>query len=98
MPFDQRADLFVRHAAHDGWTGDLVAVQMKDRQHRAIARRIEEGNPLPSRRQGTGFRLPIADYCHHQQVRVVERRAEGVAQHVAKLAAFMDRTGVGTLT
>ena len=29
-------NLFVVHAAEHGWVGDLVAVEMKDRENRAV--------------------------------------------------------------
>ena len=34
-------------ARQDGRVGDLVAIQVQDRQHRAIARRVEEFVRMP---------------------------------------------------
>ena len=45
----------------DGRVGDLVAVEVQDRQHRAVGDGIEKLVGLPRRRQRTGFRLAIAD-------------------------------------
>ena len=92
MPFDQGAHVVVGHASHHGGIGDLVAVEMQDRQHRAIARRVQEGDALPAAGQRGGFCLAVADHRRDQQIGVVEGRAEGMAQHIPKLAAFMDRS------
>ena len=48
-------------ARENGRVGDLVAVEMQDRQHRAIGDGIEKLVGLPRRRQRTCFRLAIAD-------------------------------------
>lgn len=75
-----------------GRVGDLVAVEVQDGQHRAVARRIEEHVGEPAAGQRPGLRLTVADHAGHQQVRVVERGAVGVAQRVPQLAALVDRT------
>ena len=76
-----------------GRVGDLVAVEVEDRQHRAVAGGVEELVAVPAGSQGTGLRLAIADDARDDQIRVVERRAVGVGQGVAELAAFMDGAG-----
>ena len=89
----QRVELVVRDPGQDGRVGDLVAVEVQDRQHRAVARRVEELVAVPARGQRAGLRLAVADHAGHEQVRVVERRAVGVRQRVAELAALVDRAG-----
>ncbi len=89
----QFRQLFLADARQHGGAGDLVAVEVQDGQHRAVARRIQElvGVPTGSERAGLGF--AIADHAAHQQVGIVERRAVGVHQRVAQLAAFVDGAG-----
>ena len=89
----QAHDVVVAHATQHGGPADLVAVQMEDRQHRAVPRRVQEvdAGPAPGERAGLG--LAVADHRGHDQLRVVERGAEGVDQHVAQLAALVDRAG-----
>jgi hypothetical protein len=91
MALEEAADRRVGGAAEHGWTGDLVAVQVKDRQHRAIARGIEELDALPRALERAGLRLAIADDRHRDQRRIVEHRAERVGQDVAELAALVNR-------
>jgi hypothetical protein len=62
-----------------------------DRQDRAVAGRVEEPDPLPRAFERAGLGLSVADDGHHDEVGVVEGRAEGVDQHVAELAALVDR-------
>ena len=63
---------------------------MEDRQHGAVARRVEELVRVPARGQRPGLRLAVADDAGHDEVGVVERRAERVGQRVAELAALVD--------
>ncbi len=72
--------------------GDLVAVEVQDRQHRAVARRVQEADALPRALERTGLRLAVADDRDGDQIRVVEHGAEGVREHVAELAALVDRS------
>ena len=46
---------------------------------------------MPAGGHRPGLGLAIADDAGHDQVGIVERRAEGVGQGIAELAAFMDR-------
>ena len=48
---------------------------------------------MPARGQRAGLGLAVADDAADEQVRVVERRAVGVRQRVAQLAALVDRAG-----
>ena len=80
-------------AGQDGGIGDLVAVEMQDRQNRAVGRRVEEFVGVPARRKRPGLRFAVADDAGHDQVGIVERRAEGMRERIAELAAFVDRAG-----
>ena len=70
---------------------DLVAVEMKDRQHGAVANRVQKFVDVPGSGQRSGFGLAVADDGRDDQVGIVEGRAAGVRQHVAEFAAFMNR-------
>ena len=89
----QLLQLLARDAGEDRRVGDLVAVEMQDRQHRAVGRRIEELVGMPRGGQRPGLRLAIADDAGDDQVGIVERRAECVAERIAEFAALVDRAG-----
>ena len=88
---EQLADLLLARPAEHGRPGDLVLVEVEDRQHGAVAGRVEEAHPLPGALQRPGLRLAVADHAGDQQVWVVEGGAEGVDEGVAELAALVDR-------
>jgi hypothetical protein len=48
---------------------------------------------VPARRERAGLGLAVADHAGHDQVRIVERRAVGVRERIAELAALVDRAG-----
>src|SRR6202035_2617447 len=58
-----------------------------------IRYRIQELVGMPGGRERSGFRFAITDHTGDDQIRVVEYRAEGVAERVAELSAFMNGTG-----
>ena len=62
----------------DGGIGDLVAVEVQDRQNRAVGGRIQELVRVPARRQRPGFRLAVADDTGDNQVGIVEGGSVGV--------------------
>ena len=78
-------------ARQHGRIGDLEAVEMQDRQHRAVARRVEKLVGVPAGGQRAGFRLAVADDAGDDQIGIVEGRAIGVQQRIAQFAALMDR-------
>ena len=65
------------------WPGDFVAIEMKDRQNRAVSHRIDEVDRFPASFEGTGFGLAIADNTGNNQVWIIEGRAECVNQGIA---------------
>ena len=69
---------------------DLVSVEVKNRQYRAVANRVEELADVPGGCQRAGFRFSVADDGGNDQVRIVERGAAGVRKHIAEFAAFMN--------
>ena len=64
---------------------------MQDGQHGAVVDRIEELVRVPARGERARLRLAVADDAGDEQVGIVERRAVGVRQRVAQLAALVDR-------
>ncbi len=93
VPGQDAADLVVAGAAEHRRARDLVAVQVEDRQHGAVAHRVEEADALPGALERPGLRLAVADHAGDEQVGVVERGPEGVHERVAELAALVDRAG-----
>src|ERR1700733_5396070 len=66
---------------------------MERRQHRTIARRVEELVRVPTRRQRASLRLAVSDHTAHQQIRVVKCSAESVHEGIAEFATLVDRAG-----
>ena len=87
----QIRDLVVGAPAQHRGAGDLVAVQMQDRQHCAVPRRVQKMDSRPRSRQRSRFSLAVANHSNHEQVRIVECRAEGVSEHVAELTTLVNR-------
>ncbi len=90
---EQLFQLFVFDTGQDGRVGDLVAVEVQDGQHRAVADRVEKLVGMPGRGQRAGFRLAVADHTGDHEIWIVQHRAERVAERIAQLAALMDRAG-----
>ena len=87
----QRVEVVVADPGQQRRVGDLEAVQVQDRQHGPVPGRVDELVRVPARRQRPGLCLAVADHAGHDQIRVVEGRAEGVRERVAELAALVDR-------
>ncbi len=88
---EEALELLPGDAGQHRRVGDLVTVEMEDRQNGPIRGRIEELVAVPAGREGPGLGLAVADDAADQEIRVVEGRAEGVGQRVAELAALVDR-------
>ena len=88
---EERFELFVADARQDGGVGDLVAVQVENRQHRTVASRVEELVRVPGGRERTGLCLAVADDAGDDQIRIVEGHAVGVRQAVAELSPLVNR-------
>jgi len=83
----------IGHAAEDGGISDFVAIKMKDGEHGAVARGIEELVGVPTGRERAGLRFTIAHDTAKQQIRVIEGSAMRVGNGIAKFSAFVDGTG-----
>ena len=78
-------------AGQDGRVADLVAIQVQDRQHGSVGDRVEKLVGLPCGRQGARFRFTVADDAGDDQIGIVERGPEGMAERVPQFAAFVNR-------
>jgi Pyruvate/2-oxoacid:ferredoxin oxidoreductase gamma subunit len=74
----------------DRRVGDLVAVEVEDRQDDAVGDGVQELVRVPGGGQRSGFRLAIADDTGGDEAGVVEDGAVGVCERVAQLAALVD--------
>jgi hypothetical protein len=86
----QFRQLLTADTGQHGGVGDLEPVQMKDRKHRAIARRVQKFVGVPTGGERAGFRFAVAYDATDDQIRIVERRAIGVRQRITEFAAFMN--------
>ncbi len=89
---EQISHLVVTHPADHRRIGDLVAIEVKDRQHGTVMRRIQELVGMPGSGERTGFGFAVADHAGADQVGIVECGAIGMHQRVTEFAAFVDRT------
>src|SRR5437867_385036 len=63
--------------------GNLVAVEMQDRQHRAVGGRIEELVRMPRGGEWPRLRLAVAHDAGRDEIGVVEHGTERMAERVA---------------
>src|SRR5580693_1133116 len=89
---EQMLEFFGRDAGQYRWIGDLVAVQVKNRQYRAVANRIQEFVRVPRSGQRASLRFAVSNHYANDQIWIVKGGSERMRDAVAKLAAFMDRT------
>src|SRR5450759_5358175 len=92
VALEQLAELLLRDPREHRRIGDLVAIQVQDRQDGAIAARVQELVRVPARSQRPGLGLAVPDDAEDNQVRVVEGRTVGVHQRIAELPAFVYRS------
>ena len=77
-------------ARKEAWVRDLVAIEVQDGQHGAVAGGVQELVSVPAGSQWTGFGFAVADYRCHDEIGVIERRAVGVRESVAEFSAFVN--------
>src|SRR5215472_16004018 len=86
-------ELFVADATEDGGIGNLVAIEMQDRQNNLIRGRIQELIGVPARRECPRFRLAVTDDTGDNQIRIVERCSIGMRDGAAEFAPFVNGAG-----
>ena len=89
----QAVQLLPRDPGRHGRVGDLVAVQVQDRQHRAVVDRVDELVRVPRGSQRAGLELTVPHDRGDDEVGVVHRRAVRVGEDVAQLAPLVDGAG-----
>ena len=89
IAFEKILQLLWCDAGQQRGIGDLVSVQMKDRQNSAVANRVQKFIGVPGSRQRPGLCLAISDDHTHDQVGIVERRSKRMRDAVAQFAAFI---------
>ena len=57
---EELVELFVGDAGQDGRVGDLVAVEVQDRQHDTVGARVDELVGLPAGGQRAGLSFAVA--------------------------------------
>ena len=82
--------LGVGDARQNGRIGNLVAIQMQDRQNRPVMHRAEKLVGMPRSGQRPCLGLAIAHHASHNQVGVVKGGAVSMRQRITQLATFMD--------
>src|SRR6478609_1129365 len=90
---EQGFQLLVADPRKDGRVRDLVAIQVEDGQHRAVAHRVQELVRVPGRCERTGLGLAVTYDTCDDELRVVEHRAIGMRHAVTEFAALVDRAG-----
>ncbi len=69
---EQLFQFLMLDAGQDGRVGNLVAVQVQDRQHRPVGGRIEKLVGMPGRGKRSRFRLAVADDAGDDQIGIVD--------------------------
>ena len=80
----------MRDAGEEAGVGDLVAVQVENREYAPVPGWIEELIAVPAGCEGPGLRLAVADDAGDDQAGVVERCPISVAEGVPKLATLVN--------
>src|SRR6516225_3482456 len=80
-------------AGENARIGNLVTIEVEDRQNYAVGYGIEKFVRMPARCQRSGLRFTVADDAGNDKIRVVEGGSVGMRECVTKFAAFVDRAG-----
>ena len=75
----------------DRGVGDLVAVQVENRQHRAVADRIEELVRVPGGGERSGLGFAVTNHARDNHLGIVEGHSVGVRKAVTQLTSFVNR-------
>ena len=92
ITLEQLRELVLRNAREKTRIGDLIAVQMQDRQHATVGCRVQELVAVPAGGERSGLGFTVAHHARDDQVRVVECSTERMRQRVAEFSAFVNRS------
>src|SRR5262249_61530306 len=84
--------LLVADPGQHGRVGNLVAIEMEDRQDDTVRHWIQELVGVPARRQRSGLGLPVAYDAGDDPGPIVERGPISVRDGVSELSALVDRS------
>src|SRR5690349_7010285 len=75
----------------DRGPGDLITVEMQDRNHGAIRCRDKEFVGMPTSDERTGFRFTISDDATRDEIRIIKHGSVGVEERVTQLTTLVNR-------
>src|SRR5262245_27354930 len=81
------------YAGENAGIGNLVAIEVENRENHPVGNGIEKFVRMPACRQWAGLRFAIADDTSYNKIRIVEGCSVGMRERVAKFAALVDRAG-----
>src|SRR5262245_14892718 len=84
--------LFVTNPGQHAGIGDLVTVEVKDRQHNPIGGRIQKFVRVPTGCHRPDLSLAVPDDTTDDQIRVIVRRPVSMRYGVPQLASLVNRT------
>src|SRR5713101_7027845 len=87
---EETSEFPIRHPGKHGWIRDLVAIEMKNGQHRTIAYRVQKFIAVPARSQWPRFGLAVSHHATCEQVWIVEHGAASVHDRIAQFSPFVD--------
>src|SRR5438046_667442 len=88
---EQVRELLPRDPRQYRGTRNLVAIEMQDWEHRAIANGIEKFVRVPAGRHRTGLGFAVTDNARDNQFRIVEGGTVRVCERITELASLVDR-------
>src|SRR5215471_14763439 len=86
---EQVIQFLVTDPSEDAGIGNLVAVEMEDRQDYPVRCWVQKFIGMPARRQRPGLRLTVTNDASDDQIGVVEGRSVGVRDGITELPAFV---------
>src|SRR5579859_489985 len=91
MSFEELLDILISVSTEHRGSRNLVAIQMQDRQHRAIVKGVQKLDTFPGTFERSRLRLPIADHRDGNEVGIIEDRAKSMCEDVAKFTTLVNR-------
>ena len=83
MAREEFVNLIILCTPQYGGTGNLVAIQMQNGQHRSVTHRVQKINAFPGAFERSGLGFPIPNHGGDDQIGIVESGTKGVGQDIA---------------
>src|SRR5437868_3165910 len=74
----------------NGWTRNLVAIQMQNGQNNPITDGVQKMDAFPGTLKWGSFCFTIPDDGYNDQIRIVKGCTEGMGEDVPQLASFVN--------